>query len=804
MKKTLWGLLALSALSLMPLLQAEPTEEQPRLEQLKNELLEQARILGTDMPSIVREGTTLRVLSQDVNLRMRVAHFNRTFQEFLSEYKRRHQCSDAQLVEMLGNTAFSRLPKAATFEPNAELPTSQRWLVLEGAPCYSDSQADTPAPEPPLPLTLCYAKPDALPEGADSNTRIALYRSAWLDTRGDAPLGWVPSQHLLRWNHNIVLRLRAPQQRSISLADSAPYAPHVLFYTEPGDDATPRGATGPFNLQDGLSAEGKRKVAMYLHNYQMSIGAAEKDAGFSEEQAREFQDKFGVELVLPAAADSAQLFLPVIKAGSSSYTGAGRQETHPLQVMLLEMPGATSAGAQEETEHTVELCIVMDLSGNAEKMLNGLRECLSKLLGQMPAGQLGKMRLGFIGYRDIPTHYKGGKRTVLEGLKFHGRSDGLREDYAPVYNYTHRGMLKPDEFLKLLDDVKSPRGELQAAGLPEAEQQQELENLRHMDDVPDRLFAALDAARNTYSQGDTALKFLILMGDAPDKSAFKADQGLKEAACIHAIAMDARVHMLPVFLDNEGYAGRQAVFRHIGRQQFTALGGSARASVVPIDKEGNIKGESSYADIFDATLGQLFHESTSLPVKPAATPLPEFKAKVCWVTEHDPLALAAGADAKKAVIFDLYALMTRPQLEKWLEVASALYLRMTCVESDQEAELFDAMAALFLSGAYSADEVARTYGTAEWGKLRKRVEAELPCSSPFMDNFFRFQNGESVNYDFASELDAFGRGIAHLRSLLNDERLTRPENGATHQPAPGNTPQPDDRKLYLVPLKYFP
>ncbi len=881
--KTFWAALAFSILAISaPLPAAAKASDTPsdltRLRQLGDDLSKASRNLHHDIyetKRVIREplehGTfKLKSISEEANVKVNVGEFNKKLEDYLTEYQKCFKIDAATLRAYMAQTIYNNIPTSSDYDPSLrDMPPSRRWMVMYGAKAYKQANGDTrdgnttQEANAVLPFAIYYAQPDAVTEGASDETRVALYDTGWLSKKGDAPLGWVPKKYLREWNHNIVLRMRNPQNRQIEVPGTAcgPYIPNLLFYSEPGDDNSSKGASGPFRDIAGAKSEDLKTYALSFHQYQMGTGAVAKDASYDEERARkDFAEKYGVALTLEGKAYNDKLILPIVKTGSNT-SQSFEGEQSPYQVMMLGVGESTRAGVAGSTiSHTkkeniqVELYILMDLTGSMEKFVGGLKTALTAQLSKIPNEYKSNFKLGFIGFRDDPTQ----NGVVFEGFKFHGRTDGLSENKTPFYDYTHKdnekgtGMLSVTEFIKLLDQVKTPEKELEK--VPKHIAPRELAKIRTQDGVPERLFQSLEKVvrSNQWTQDDKVLKFVVAISDAPDRLADSPTRGIPEAEKLRKMAEDAKVHLVTIRLDNEVYKGGKARYRDILSQQFEALGAKNKGSYLTIAEDGSIKEGHSYDAAFKGTIGTIIDETVQACQGKTSTEKTEdipsvtgpdniqemmkqaryvfdeamfernkdmtIKAKgfnnkeelanttgteYYWVTEYDPLAVASGADAKSARVYDRYALMTKPQLEKWIEIASTVYGKLQQVEGDDEAQLFEIMASLFLSGGHSADEVNRTYGDKEkWSVLKKEAEKILPCKSRFMEEFFKFQNGQQINFDFISERESFGSGIRALRSLVDSGDILQQD--VQHNQREDKNPLPDDKKIYMVPLEYLP
>ncbi len=840
--KTLPALLTLAAATLLPTLQAASAHT----EELANSLRDQGKDLFYDIKQtkkVVRDGLRLRALSQDDNLGMRVKQFNATLEEFITACAAEYKCEREVMEKALLDSNFGRILTTGSEFGSQDLPNSRRVMVLYGAQSFQQETGDTPSQHTPYAYSIYYTKDADVPK--DGNKRVQLYSSAHLKES----VGWIPASHIKEWQHNIVLQMCNPQNRQIEIADSGSpaYIPNFLFYAEAGNDIDPKGATGVFNKFAGKSGSGKlAAVRPLLHNYQMATGAVAQNDSYNQAEAQKFVQDYGVQMTLPPSSYNPKVILPIVGTGDYSYVDATGQASMPYKVMMLQVgKSKPQENAAAQNAAKTQIYIVMDLSGSMEKFLEGLKDALKAQVDTIPAEYRDRIQMGFIGFRDDPVQ---GGRTY-KAFKFYNRKDGRSMDNTPFYNYTYDSLLPVEDFISRLEQVRSPRQELESQGIRGSAQERAVAELK-ADDIPERLYPALDEALTSplWASGDDVRRFVVIVGDAPDKSAKSGDEGISEAARMREAAESKNIYFAPLYLDNGSYdEKRKKRFRDIGQRQFNALGGR-ESSVVHVDKDGNITDGHDFSAAFKAIIGTIISRATDgkadngledanqdnlLEMMRMADSLfsgacfaasDNLVSKVgigagttqevdtstgsqeYWVTEYDPLAVAAGASEQQSLVYERYALMTKPQLEKWVEVALSVYFRMLETDPENESAIYKDLAALFLSGSYSESEVQRAYASEnKWDQLIEWAQKKLPCPSPFLTNFFRFKKGQKINFSFKRELDAFGRGITALREKLESGQVMQAADEVKfNEKQNSSNALPDDKKIYKIPLKFLP
>ncbi len=612
------GLLA----ALTPLATAAPEWHKVADEQiikLSNELATRAKQLRPAVAEqrVIRKGNThLTVSSTDPNLKSRVDSFNTSMDAFLGALARKYPTIERGLLEqMVLGTSFGKLLTSGPPQPPTQ--EAQRWMIHSThAVVYQDeSGSETAENEIALPLAIYYAAKDA------SGSRIELFKTVELDQ--SSRLGWVEESALTKWDHNMVFQLTNPMQRRIQLGDSDPeFTPNPLFFEDSGS---------AISLFLRMEDEGKDSIQDEVYNYQQATEAVDGMQG-DVSAASSFQESHKVGYTLGAETyRDGNIFFPIVDVGARGddmddpgetfKNPMGQRVSLPYQVRFLSMDDAPRP--RKAREVLTEIYFVMDLTGSMEPFVDGLKTALTNEFNKLDAAQKSHFRLGFVGYRDIPK--VDGKE--LKAFKFHDRTDGNGD--SPIYDYTHAGMLGPDEFLTLLEQVKSPRKELEALGLSEADIKRQM-RLVQDEDTPEQLYQALNSVTNTnpnwtYGGDKQVFRFVVVLGDAPDKSANytsikerarAAQASIDQATGIRQQASESTtaLNISSIYLYNtEIKSKKNQSLRDTGKEQFAALStirdGETSFKVKTSDKGVELE-NASPVDMFTNALHFLIEGTT--------------------------------------------------------------------------------------------------------------------------------------------------------------------------------------------------
>lgn len=466
------------------------------------------------------ENNRLQALSDDTVLQEQVNTFNTQLNLHLQQLREKYHLSNEKLESLLIRSYFANIPKTSTFTPDKDVKKTQRYMVLDKAIAY---EADSGKPNEgtevsprlqPTPLSVYYAHPESPNAG-----RIRLFSSPTLEE--SRKIGWVDAKSLLPWNHNMVLQFRNPVNRKMAYdvstrkqsSDGEHFTPYVCFF------GSPQEVVNRF--------EGSEDMLSKLINCQTKLGAFKgRDASYDQEKS--YVRDQGVKLALDDQWNNT-VFLPITgfdppsEPSYATYRGLDTRVHQPYQVTLL-MAGSKPSqeedqdrGQHEEETPNWQIYIVMDLSGSMEEFIESIKSSLKKDLTTLSPELQSKLRFGFLGYRDLPRQGK----KVIEGFKFHGRGDGLSEENKAYYDYTHAGLLPLNEFVTLLDQVKTAKGEIATLGLSKEGEEKAKRDI-DADDMPECLFSGLEEAINSphwnvEESSSKTLKMILLVGDAPDK-----------------------------------------------------------------------------------------------------------------------------------------------------------------------------------------------------------------------------------------------------------------------------------------------
>lgn len=189
---------------------------------------------------------------------------------------------------------------------------------------------------------------------------------------------------------------------------------------------------------------------------------------------------------------------------------------------------ALSETPKEEPEkkdvNVLQIYFVMDLTGSMtaykDDILNSLdANFIEPWRNKKEGSQMDVIEFGFIGYKDYPDqncNNKGETRPRghrVASFEFPGRGDGATDC---AYNYTHQGMVAPEEFRNILRQVKTA-GELSAGNA--AEQRRVAQ-----DPVPEAMRFGLakvadPAAWQSAQSGEGrryVSRYVFVISDAPD------------------------------------------------------------------------------------------------------------------------------------------------------------------------------------------------------------------------------------------------------------------------------------------------
>ncbi len=855
-----------AAMGLSPAPQAP--ELTPAQESLVNELKATAKQLipAIQAERILRKDDThLMTSTNDPNLITRVNAFNKCMDAFLDAIALKYpEVKREELAAAVLKTNFGSIATGGEMPPpNQE---AQRWMIRSTQAEVSLDELGNEKAEGviALPLSIYYAAKDA------SGKRIELFKTVELDPA--SRLGWVKAEDLLKWEHNTVFQLNRPTQRQIEIAGGPSFTPNPLFYED--SSSAMGGALGAVGLFQRMENGEEAEVQKELYNYQQATGAVPGLEG-DREAAAEFEAKYGVKYTLSADTyRDGNIFFPIIGVGEradgkddagETYTGSRGESLLPYQVMFLSMNDGGGEAPQPEPqakEILTEIYIVMDLSGSMEPYIEGLKAAINEAFGGLDTYKA-NFRLGFVGYRDDPTQKINGKELVA--LRFHGRTDG-NEDSA-FYDYTHAGMLSPDDFIALLErEVKSPRQEMTSQGMSSKELRRQL-NLLQQEDTPEQLYQALNCVlRNngnwTYSEDKEVYRFVVVLGDAPDKSATADDKGLGTAKLMLKDASESttNLNISSIYLYNTAIK-KHTELRETGKEQFSALstepGKGISFSVESKGSELAINDGISPKDIFvnalmgivNGTRSRLDGASAS---QIAAAQAPEEEAdsasenaralkelmkqsqylfnnaafserdnkvlnksleshpladqqdaaREYWVTEFDPLPITQRIkDPVKSKVFEPYVLMTPYQLNEWCRIAMTIVQQIESNGATDSSKISQNMAALFGLAAGNFE------GSGD--ALNQQVLEALPYRSSFLEDYLtrgtNFGSEEEANA-FAIDFKDFAAKLAVLQDRKNSLEKDAEIKAVIVNPTDpeSTTTVPKDKWLYRIPLYLLP
>ncbi len=294
------------------------------------------------------------------------------------------------------------------------------------------------------------------------------------------------------------------------------------------------------------------------------------------------------------------------------------QDTIPqsdVEEALSETPKEVPA---EEDVNVLQIYFVMDLTGSMTAYKDDILKSLDvnfiePYVNRKKGSQMDVIEFGFIGYKDYPDQNCNQKGETqprghrVASFEFPGRGDGATDC---AYNYTHQGMVSPQDFRNILSQVKTA-GELSAGNV--AEQRRVAQ-----DPVPEAMRFGLakvadPAAWQSAQSGEGrryVSRYVFVISDAPDHLGEETfNNGIAQPLAQWAKQQNCAI--MPIYIQDLRKRSNRK-YAETAMKQFAALslGGSGKYLVID-DKNGDGDYASEFSTFFHALSDRLIKRAVA-------------------------------------------------------------------------------------------------------------------------------------------------------------------------------------------------
>ena len=415
------------------------------------------------------------------------------------------------------------------------------------------------------------------------------------DNRGNV-VGWMRSEDVIEWKQALCLEYTHPSGRH-----------PVLMFARKND------------LQQLISSSPAERQSATRSLYSVI-------------ESRDIPDDFPVLSIEPKRAinqtDEAQFYLlPILEhqqirldgrearllkvAAATNTRGATTLNDQGYLDIAVQNTG--SAGGRPDLQ--IEIVYVIDLTSSMQAFIDSTRKVIREVADSLATDpELAKnVRFGLWGYRDS---------TDIEGIGFNTRN------YTPV-------LQQVNEFSKTLNKVKITATDSK--------------------DYPEDIFSGVDKAMRETAWNNDALRFIVLIGDAPSHEAgHKWNTSGQSATTLREYADENRLNIYAIHIKDT----RAARYHDLAEEQFmtlsrnrglTTAGGSSYDTIDSKDITAFENVSSSLLDVFNSTLVLARKKLSASSVVPAQKAKPRIDVTGAMASEMVRAALVDWLGRKDAV-----------------------------------------------------------------------------------------------------------------------------------------------------------
>ena len=417
------------------------------------------------------------------------------------------------------------------------------------------------------------------PEVSVTTTEVIGWYEVGSDNRGTV-LGWMRAEDVLEW------------KQTLSLAYTHPQGRHPVLMFEKLDV-----------LQDlvksGSDVRTQRAEDLYAALLEGQISPEFPVVSVEPQKAVDISKQFYLLPVLefgPVEVDRRPA--RILKLAAATAAGPDAREKSTIKDNPEYLKEATQAATEVQSEKLktlgLDLVFVMDLTSSMQPYIDATLEVIKKMAQYITkdADMRTSVSFGLWGYRDSPD---------VPGLEF------LTKNFTPE--------LQPiDQFEKTLSSVKAAR-----VG---------------SDDYPEDVFSGVDKAMRDTRWRDNALRFIVLMGDAPSHElGHRWNYSGQTEKTLRSYADDQKIYLLAFHIKDpravQFHELAETQFRHLARNKGVDSGSSYYSSDAR-DLEGFTRATNAIAEEFvgivaAAKQGQVAATASKPPANPSS-PSPDARA----------------------------------------------------------------------------------------------------------------------------------------------------------------------------------